>query len=259
MKKSLSLVTFVILIIFISTSCTERVSSINTDVTNLTITETTIPVDTDTQPTILDESFTQITGDSIYDCICGDNCESMSDDCNPICMCGCIRNKADDSIKNYKIFNYCEYSDEGFIMILGGSPKIITDGLIEEGLISYDDFVNIVIPNDIDGISVTRIGAGAFIGANAKSVIIPETIEDIGMRAFAWSKTLESVTFYSSLPPKLEYEIFHGNTKPITIYILVGSIELYNEIEQLRHFKFAQHENGLPVPCGNCNEIVCEC
>ena len=153
-------------------------------------------------------------------------------------------------IEIYNNLNY--FSLDNSITILGSANE------------NYDE--NLVIPGKINEIQVETIGAGAFIGSNANSITIPESIKSIGMRAFAWSDKLESITFSSISPPEIDDEIFYGSGYDVyyrgdnlTINVPFGSVSVYRAEKQLRKFNFVQIRNGNPVSCIGCNKIICEC
>lgn len=58
---------------------------------------------------------------------------------------------------------------------------------------------DLVIPNTVNGIRVTKIGDSAFIGNNITSVIIPDTVTKIGVDAFSGNKKLISVDIPNSV------------------------------------------------------------
>lgn len=54
---------------------------------------------------------------------------------------------------------------------------------------------NVVIPSEINGISVEKIGSRAFAGCQITSVIIPSSVRTIGSSAFSGSSNLANVSF----------------------------------------------------------------
>jgi len=71
------------------------------------------------------------------------------------------------------------------------------DGIEITGCVSTCPSV-LVVPESIDGVTVTRIGAGAFVSANLVSLRLPDTIKHIGGEAFADSG-LESIIIPNSV------------------------------------------------------------
>lgn len=66
----------------------------------------------------------------------------------------------------------------------------------EATLTKYDgNSLHVEIPSMIEGYPVTGIGGGIFDGSNITEVIIPESIESIGSRAFADCKYLKQIEF----------------------------------------------------------------
>jgi hypothetical protein len=71
------------------------------------------------------------------------------------------------------------------------------DGIEITGCVSTCSSV-LVVPESIDGVTVTRIGVGAFVSANLDSLRLPDTIKHIGGEAFAESG-LESIIIPNSV------------------------------------------------------------
>ena len=73
----------------------------------------------------------------------------------------------------------------GFSEGYGNDFDITQDGVI----ISYKgNKTSIIIPSQINGITVTAIGDNVFNGSNVKSVTLPCSVTSIGVSAFANSK-----------------------------------------------------------------------
>lgn len=87
----------------------------------------------------------------------------------------------------------------------------------------------VVIPSDINGVKVTKIGSSAFVkdlGKNTvESVIIPEGITSIGYFAFGWSEKLKNVSIPGSVTEIGESAFKNcDNLKNVTISEGVKSI-----------------------------------
>ena len=139
---------------------------------------------------------------------------------------------------------------------------------------------NIVIPNEIYGIPVTRISGAAFACTEITSVTVPDSVKSIGVRAFAYCDDLETVNFISETPPELNDEVFLS-TKLIsetlpdldnlekkdllgiilleTVTIPYGSMSAYRAVPQLRHYDYIQTINENAVSCYKCEQLICEC
>ena len=168
-------------------------------------------------------------------CMCA-NCQF--DDCGVDCICGCNYKSSDEGIGVYDIFSY--YVEGNSIAILGLSH------------VTYNEEKNIVIPSAINGFIVTKIDGLAFSGAPITAITLPDSVTNVGTRAFAWCETLETVIFNSPLPPEFGDDVFiRNNLNSPVVFVPVGSISAYKESEQLRNFKIAQvDEDGAVVPCG---------
>ena len=74
----------------------------------------------------------------------------------------------------------------------------LDDGTIE--ITGYSGSAeNIVIPAQIDGKSVTRIGNNAFEKSSAKEIVIPDSVTDIEQYAFEGCTSLSDITLPDSL------------------------------------------------------------
>ncbi|MDE6834298.1 MAG: leucine-rich repeat domain-containing protein, partial [Ruminococcus sp.] len=75
----------------------------------------------------------------------------------------------------------------------------------------FDETVkDVVIPSEIYGLPVTRIGDRAFYNCNSlKSVTIPDGVTSIGKRAFFYCSSLTSVTIPDSVT-SIEDDVFFG-------------------------------------------------
>lgn len=90
----------------------------------------------------------------------------------------------------------------------------------------------------ISGFDITQIGSYAFISTNITSVIIPNTVTDIGYGVFANCTDLESITFEGSTPPTVDGSNPYGEGTafeelPSTCVIRVptGSLSAYTSAE----------------------------
>lgn len=73
----------------------------------------------------------------------------------------------------------------------------------------------VVIPDELGGLSVSYIGSGAFSGTNVKSITIPDTVNTIGSFAFADCPDLIKIKLPES-PLSVAYEGAFRNCKAIT-------------------------------------------
>ena len=72
---------------------------------------------------------------------------------------------------------------------------------------------DVTIPSEIDGVTVTKIGVGAFSGSNnhtqITSVKIPESVTSIGVSAFEWCNYLKTVNIPQNVK-SIEDSTFDG-------------------------------------------------
>ena len=86
---------------------------------------------------------------------------------------------------------------------------------------------NIVIPAQIDGKSVTRIGNNAFEKSSAKEIVIPDSVTEIGSQAFSGCEKLTGVSIPNSVTTIRDRAFFGCNSlASITIPDSVTDIEL---------------------------------
>lgn len=66
----------------------------------------------------------------------------------------------------------------------------------------------IVIPSEFDGYPVVGIGSSAFYSKSITSVVIPDTVRDIGNKAFQFCDDMESVTLGNSVETIGDYAFY---------------------------------------------------
>lgn len=81
--------------------------------------------------------------------------------------------------------------------------------------------INIILPQNL-----TKIGEGCFSGAPIKQITIPDTVTEIGERAFVLCRQLESITCLAATPPALGTDAF-SDTAGFTIKVPAASVAAY--------------------------------
>ena len=81
---------------------------------------------------------------------------------------------------------------------------------------------NIILPQNL-----TEIGAYCFEGAQIKQITIPDTVTEIGDRAFIYCDQLASITCLAATPPALGSGAFSSETAGFTIKVPAASVAAY--------------------------------
>ena len=82
--------------------------------------------------------------------------------------------------------------------------------------------INIILPQNL-----TEIGAYCFRGAQIKQITIPDTVTEIGDRAFGYCNQLASITCLAATPPALGTDAFYTDTAGFTIKVPAASVAAY--------------------------------
>ena len=82
--------------------------------------------------------------------------------------------------------------------------------------------INIILPQNL-----TKIGNSCFEGALIKQITIPDTVTEIGGRAFFFCRKLESITCLAATPPALGIDAFSSDTAGFTIKVPAASVAAY--------------------------------
>ncbi|MBD5584680.1 MAG: leucine-rich repeat domain-containing protein, partial [Clostridia bacterium] len=112
-------------------------------------------------------------------------------------------------------------------------------------LILFTGSGSYTVPGQVNGETITKIGAYAFAGSNVTSVTIPATVTEIGEGAFAGS-TLNSVTISASLKEIPAYAFYNTKLTQITLpksVTYVGDYALANNTN-LSTFTFVPDNNA---------------
>ncbi|MCM1440377.1 MAG: leucine-rich repeat domain-containing protein, partial [Roseburia sp.] len=123
-------------------------------------------------------------------------------------------------------------TDDGIGYIRMRTTPYAKDDIIKISYVLYDSEVgranDIIIPEEIEGLPVTRIGDYAFSGLDMTSVTIPASIEIIGIRAFGGCKSLITVNFPKEDSSKLYHlnmEVFAGCKNLSTVNNIPDSLK----------------------------------
>ena len=113
----------------------------------------------------------------------------------------------------------------------GEDESVYTYNALDDGTIEITGYSgsaeNIVIPAQIDGKSVTRIGNNAFEKSSAKEIVIPNSVTEIGSQAFSGCGKLTGVSIPNSVTMIRDRAFFDCNSlASITIPDSVTDIEL---------------------------------
>ena len=82
--------------------------------------------------------------------------------------------------------------------------------------------INIILPQNI-----TKIGISCFDGAAIKQIAIPDTVTEIGDRAFGYCDQLASITCLAATPPTLGNGAFTPGPEGLTIKVPAASVSAY--------------------------------
>jgi hypothetical protein len=116
---------------------------------------------------------------------------------------------------------------------------------------------HVIIPSEFNGIPVLRFNVEVFRGnGTLTSIVIPESITNIGEGAFRDCVSLETVTFRRTSLPRLGFDIFFGSNSISTMYIPFRTTIYYEEALMLYGVEFV--EICLVLECGK-TYLDCEC
>lgn len=82
--------------------------------------------------------------------------------------------------------------------------------------------INIILPQNL-----TKIGNSCFEGALIKQITIPDTVTEIGERAFFFCRKLESITCLAATPPALGTDALDTDTAGFPIKVPAASVAAY--------------------------------
>ena len=82
--------------------------------------------------------------------------------------------------------------------------------------------INIILPQNL-----TKIGIRCFEGSFIKQITIPDTVTEIGDRAFIYCDQLASITCLAATPPVLGPNAFSSETAGFTIKVPAASVAAY--------------------------------
>ena len=82
--------------------------------------------------------------------------------------------------------------------------------------------INIILPQNL-----TKIGVFCFDGSSIKQIAIPDTVTEIGDRAFGYCDQLASITCLAATPPTLGNGAFGPDPAGLTIKVPAASVAAY--------------------------------
>lgn len=82
--------------------------------------------------------------------------------------------------------------------------------------------INIILPQNL-----TKIGNNCFEGSFIKQITIPDTVTEIGDRAFYYCEQLASITCLAATPPALGTDALYTDTAGFTIKVPAASVAAY--------------------------------
>ena len=82
--------------------------------------------------------------------------------------------------------------------------------------------INIILPPNL-----AKIESSCFVGAPIKQITIPDTVTEIGDRAFSYCDQLASITCLAATPPTLGKRAFTSETAGFTIKVPAASVAAY--------------------------------
>ena len=147
----------------------------------------------------------------------------------------------------------CKLADESDGVLIDLELNEDGDGYVVVGIGSFNER-DLVIPDTYKGLPVTEIGREAFEGSETlKNVIIPDSVEKIGVGAFANCRSLTHVTFGNGLVEIADSAFMATSLLRITLpdsvkkiddnafadCRLLDSIDLGEGVRQIGNFAFA--------------------
>ena len=125
--------------------------------------------------------------------------------------------------------------------------------VLEDGTIEITDYYgsenDLMIPSEIDGYTVTRIGYDAFYNEDFTNVSIPDTVTEIGPYAFQNCSYLTSIVIPDSVN-KIEYQAFEYCYELSEITLPEHEMEISSDaFNDTAYFKDAANwkEDGLYI------------
>lgn len=174
-------------------------------------------------------------------CLCLSSCFALA-------SCGCEKNPANSTPTRATQPDVVDSNGFGYIIV---DSKTLT-------ITQYTGTsLEVQVPSEYDGKTVTALGNGAFRGTEVTSVTVPDTITSIGDRTFSNCPNLASISLPEGLT-KIDNNAFEYSfslksiTLPSTLESLgryafsgsgIESIEIPEKVTLLDHFAFFQCSN----------------
>lgn len=117
-----------------------------------------------------------------------------------------------------------EFVNENKVLSSGNEQGILYDVTLNGCLITGLDeggraLSHLMIPQEIAGVPVVSVSAKAFASSDAKTIVLPKTIEHLSGSLFNDAKNLKKVELYASQLPEVSEELFKGANPDVILYV----------------------------------------
>lgn len=136
-----------------------------------------------------------------------------------------------------------QLTDYNYVQTLNSSEKVVysiwENGIAIDGLIADKGTLTFLeVPETVNGMEVTAIGASCFSGSTLSAVKLPKSISTIGYCAFAYCSNLISVEFYSTDETKGYAENVEIGSYAFAGCSVLETITLPDTLKHIRDYTF---------------------